>query len=132
MAVLRRHSWPGNLRELQSVLKQSMLQATGPILLPDFLPAYLRTTPRPSEVAGGLSEWDNFLNDRLQAGSKELHAEWLALTERHLLTRVLRHTGGNQVQAARILGISRNSLRSKIRTLGIAIARQAGPVEGDE
>ena len=43
--------------------------------------------------------------------------------ERSLLTRVLRHTGGNQVQAAKLLGITRGSLRTKIRTLGIQIGR---------
>ena len=43
--------------------------------------------------------------------------------ERSLVTRVLRHTGGNQLQAAKILGITRGSLRTKIRTLGISIER---------
>ena len=43
--------------------------------------------------------------------------------ERQLLTLVLRHTGGNQLQAAQILGITRNSLRHKLRALGITIAR---------
>jgi two-component system nitrogen regulation response regulator GlnG len=41
--------------------------------------------------------------------------------ERIVLTRVLQHTAGNQVQAARILGITRGSLRTKIRDLGIVI-----------
>ena len=40
-----------------------------------------------------------------------------------VLVRVLKHTGGNQLQAARILGITRGSLRTKIRALGISIAR---------
>jgi two-component system nitrogen regulation response regulator GlnG len=43
--------------------------------------------------------------------------------EREVLVRVLKHTDGNQLQAARILGITRGSLRNKIRTLGISIAR---------
>jgi two-component system nitrogen regulation response regulator GlnG len=43
--------------------------------------------------------------------------------ERRLITRVLQHTGGNQVQAARILGINRGSLRAKIRSLQITIER---------
>ena len=47
----------------------------------------------------------------------------LALMERQLLTAVLRHTQGNQVQASRILGITRGSLRTKIRSLGITIER---------
>jgi two-component system nitrogen regulation response regulator GlnG len=47
----------------------------------------------------------------------------LALAERYLLTRVLHQTRGNQVQAAKMLGISRNNLRAKIRSLGITIER---------
>jgi two-component system nitrogen regulation response regulator GlnG len=50
--------------------------------------------------------------------------------ERVLLARILQHTGGNQVQAARILGITRGSLRTKIRDLGITIARTVAA--GDE
>jgi two-component system nitrogen regulation response regulator GlnG len=46
--------------------------------------------------------------------------------ERHLLSRVLRHTGGNQLQAAKILGITRGSLRTKIRALGITIEKTVG------
>ena len=43
--------------------------------------------------------------------------------EREVLVRVLKHTDGNQLQAAKILGITRGNLRNKIRTLGISIAR---------
>ena len=43
--------------------------------------------------------------------------------EGEVLVRVLRHTDGNQLRAARILGITRGSLRNKIRALGISIAR---------
>jgi DNA-binding protein Fis len=68
-------------------------------------------------------DWESFLNARLHAGSTELYAEALAVMERQVLTRVLRHTGGNQLQAARILGLTRNSLRYKLRALGITIAR---------
>ena len=49
--------------------------------------------------------------------------------ERSLVTRVLRHTGGNQLQAAKILGITRGSLRTKVRTLGITIERSVSPPE---
>ena len=44
---LRRHSWPGNIRELQSVLKQALLQASGPSLLPAFLPTLPEEPSRP-------------------------------------------------------------------------------------
>jgi two-component system nitrogen regulation response regulator GlnG len=43
--------------------------------------------------------------------------------ERQVLTQVLRHTAGNQLQAAQLLGITRNSLRHKLRALGITIER---------
>ena len=51
--------------------------------------------------------------------------------ESEVIARVLRHVGGNQVQAARILGITRNSLRTKIRALGITIERTVTEQEED-
>jgi two-component system nitrogen regulation response regulator GlnG len=47
--------------------------------------------------------------------------------ERQLLPRVLRHTRGSQLQAARLLGISRNCLRNKLRALGLTIERAVCP-----
>jgi len=125
LAVLRQHNWPGNLRELQSVLKQALLQATGPVLVPEFLPTYLRAQPRTSAApaAPAAPDLGRFVQDRLQAGGDNLYADAVNLLERYLVTEVLRHTAGNQVQAARILGITRNSLRHKIRTLDITIER---------
>jgi two-component system nitrogen regulation response regulator GlnG len=128
------YPWPGNVRELQSVLRQALLQATGPTLLPEFLPL-----PAPGshegvpelldgEAHGALL--DAFVEKRLRAGSETLYAEALAFMERHLLARVLRSTQGNQSRAAKILGITRGSLRGKIRMLGITI-NQAVNVEGD-
>jgi two-component system nitrogen regulation response regulator GlnG len=61
--------------------------------------------------------------ERIAAGTENLYAEGIDRMEREVLVRVLKHTGGNQVQAARILGITRGSLRLKIRTLKIAIGR---------
>jgi two-component system nitrogen regulation response regulator GlnG len=52
-----------------------------------------------------------------------LDAAAVAELELHLLAQVLRHTRGSQLQAARLLGISRNSLRGKLRALGLTIER---------
>jgi nitrogen regulation protein NR(I) len=126
LELLRRYPWPGNVRELQSVLKQALLQATGPVLLPDFLPPRAAETPIPirdveeSSKEAGL---EAFIEARLQAGTQELYAEALERLERMLVTRVLRQTSGNQLQAAKILGITRGSLRGKIRDLGVRIDR---------
>lgn len=124
-AALRAYLWPGNVRELQSVLKQSLLQMSGSVLLPDFLPQQVRkpaAAPPPTETNGAFN-WDDFVAGRVAANTVNLYAESLERMEREVLLRVLKHTGGNQLQAARILGITRGSLRNKIRHLGISIAR---------
>jgi two-component system nitrogen regulation response regulator GlnG len=122
MTVLKAHSWPGNIRELQSALKQALLHSHGPVLLQRDLPAHL--TQPPSVGAGSEAfDWQSFVAGRIAAGSENLYAEAVERLEREVLVRVLQHTGGNQVQAARILGITRGSLRTKIRALGIVLGR---------
>jgi two-component system nitrogen regulation response regulator GlnG len=131
MDALRQCTWPGNVRELQSVLKQALLQATGTILVPDFLPESLlkpgpTTETQPIEETRPLVQ---FIEEQLAAGTENLYEQSLRRMERILLTRVLQHTQGNQVQASKLLGITRGSLRNKIRELGISIART---VEGND
>ncbi|MBY0458198.1 MAG: sigma-54 dependent transcriptional regulator, partial [Gemmataceae bacterium] len=133
-AALRGYHWPGNVRELQSVLKQALLRGGGPVLLPDDL--NLPAPPAPSPGATGATgapgpapadrpalDWDRFVSERLDAGSNDVYAECLAVMERQLLVRVLQRTGGNQLRAAERLGITRGSLRHKLRTLGITIEK---------
>jgi two-component system nitrogen regulation response regulator GlnG len=107
------------------VLKRAVLQLSGPVLTPDVLPVDL---PGKTSPAIGL---DDFIDERLQAASTDLHAEALAFMERVMLTKVLKHTDGNQSQAAKILNITRGTLRSKIRELGITI-HQAVQIEAEE
>ncbi len=131
MALLRRYPWPGNARELQSILKQALLQATGQTLLPDFLPEDLRRVarpPQPTDPSAPLVS-PQFIEDRLAAGTLNLYEEVQQQVEKALFGRVLQHTDGNQLQAARILGVSRGRLRKKLRELGITITHV---VEGDE
>ncbi len=128
LALLEVYPWPGNVRELQSVLKQSLLQANGSVLLPDYLPDAIRSGVTPArtstpETGSTLTDWDAFVAQRMASGSENLYAESLELMEKEVLLRVLRHTSGNQVQTARILGITRGSLRNKIRSLNIEISR---------
>ena len=130
--ALRRYRWPGNVRELQSALKQGLLQMSGGVLLPDFLPVLQKaasvepaeagTAPGPVPGRPAL-DWDRFIVERLDAGSRDVYAECLAALERQLLTRVLERTGGNQLRAAELLGITRGSLRYKLRALGLTIER---------
>jgi nitrogen regulation protein NR(I) len=123
MEILRGHFWPGNVRELENVVKQTLVQTTGSVVIPDFLPPLSPSGAaelEPAVCRGGQAEGlAEFIEGRIRAGSGDLYAESVAFLERRLLTRVLHETSGNQSQAARILGITRGSLRNKIRALGI-------------
>jgi two-component system nitrogen regulation response regulator GlnG len=127
MEVLRRYPWPGNVRELQSVVKQALLGTTGPVVLPEFLPASVRRAENDTGDSGfdygGLTA---YVENQLAAGSTSLYADYQALADRHLLALVLRHTGGNLSRAAATLGITRATLRTKLAALGLSVERPTG------
>jgi two-component system nitrogen regulation response regulator GlnG len=124
LEVLRQYPWPGNVRELQSALKQALLRATGSVLMPEFLPDSLtKRNGAAAAAAEDILTLGQFIDGRIAAGSEDLYAEALRRLERLLVTKVLQHTGGNQLQAAKVLGITRGSLRNKVRELGITISR---------
>ena len=126
IGVLQEYSWPGNVRELQSVVKQALLQSSSPVLTRDCLPRFV-SSPGTIGALGTIGpsvpgdDLDALITERLQADSSNLYDEAIAMAERKLISRVLEHTDGNQVRAAKILGIARGSLRKKIRSLGIRI-----------
>jgi DNA-binding NtrC family response regulator len=132
--LLRRYGWPGNVRELQSVVKYALLHSTGQVLLPNCLPSSFTEkknarAPSPAGLVFHFGDLEYFLQERLRAGSTNLNAEWHALIEANFLSRVLQHTRGNISQAARILGIDRGTLRSRIKALGISPAEGTSPEE---
>jgi len=124
MDVFLNYSWPGNVRELQNVLKQTLLRSAGNVIIPDFIPDRVRF---PQTIGGGAASGDegtdlrHFVDDRLEADSTDLYAEALEFMERYVVTRVLRVCDGNQSKAARMLGITRGCLRSKVRALKVSI-----------
>jgi two-component system nitrogen regulation response regulator GlnG len=137
---LRGHAWPGNIRELQSVLKQALLHASGTVLLPPFLPSEVgsqRSEVRgqepdagaPLTSEGGL---EAFIRGRLGPEAHDLYAEAHRQVDRVLLPLVLEHTGGNQHQAARLLGIARQTLRQKLRDLGLHVTHAVEANEEDQ
>jgi DNA-binding NtrC family response regulator len=122
MDRLREYPWPGNLRELQSVLKQALLRATGSVLMPAMLPD-LATEPAPAADGGpmaGRTGLDEYIRKRLADGSASLHEEAHRELDRMLLPLVMEHTRGNQFQAAKVLGVARQTLRRRLRELHIA------------
>jgi two-component system nitrogen regulation response regulator GlnG len=132
---LRGYGWPGNIRELQSVLKQALLRASGPVLLPAFLPelsgdagatAATAVAQSPAEADLGLGA---YISQRLGPDARDLYAEVHREVDRILLPLVMEFTHGNQNQAARLLGIARQTLRQKLRDLGLHVTHS---VEADE
>jgi two-component system nitrogen regulation response regulator GlnG len=122
--VLVNYSWPGNVRELQNVLKQTLLRSAGPVIIPDFLPDKVRHPEKhaPAEESdGSATDLREFVDEHLTDEATNLYADALEFMERYVVTRVLRACDGNQSQAARILGITRGCLRSKVRALNISI-----------
>jgi two-component system response regulator AtoC len=132
LARLQAYSWPGNIRQLQSVLKQAILQMRGDTILLDDLPALNGDGLSLQQSSSSAFDWDRFVTDRINAGTNSLYAQALEHMEQEVLVRVLKYTNGNQLQAAKILGITRGSLRNKIRSLGIEITRDIrGSEEAD-
>jgi two-component system nitrogen regulation response regulator GlnG len=126
IAALRAHGWPGNVRELQSVLKQGILQTPpGGVLLPEYLTVAAADARAANLAARQDAEfrWERYVAERIDAGTENLYREAQELMEREVLMAVLQRTAGNQVQAARILGITRGSLRTKIKSLSISIGK---------
>jgi two-component system nitrogen regulation response regulator GlnG len=124
--------WTGNIRELQSILKQALLHASGAVLLPAFLPELPRKPSEPGPPApasGDLGGLEAFIRKRLGAEASDLYAEVHRQVDRLLLPRVLEYTGGSQQQAAHLLGIARQTLRMKLRDLGLHVTHS---VETDE
>ena len=108
-ARLLRYGWPGNVRELRNVLERAVILASGDVLTVEHLPPELveSTVGRADSTPGSLPV--------------ALPAEGLRLeeVERDLVRQALESTGGNQVRAARLLGISRDALRNRMKKFGL-------------
>jgi len=127
--LLVEHAWPGNVRELENALIRACVLAGGRTLTSgDFhLSGESNVPPSPAGDAA-LDELvrrklRDLLPTQADALPKDLHALALSWVERPLLEFVLEKTGGNQLRAAEILGINRNTLRKKITTLGVSLKK---------
>jgi two-component system nitrogen regulation response regulator GlnG len=119
--LLTSYAWPGNLDELQSVLRQALIENSGTILPSSSLQALLHSPDGDKPIASNqATNWRTFVSLRLQADTSSLYAESLAEMERQLLTLVMDQTENNQAKSARLLGITRGNLRKKLRSLGLA------------
>jgi two-component system nitrogen regulation response regulator GlnG len=120
---LAEYDWPGNVRQLQSALKYAIIRASGEVLTLDGLPEYLLepgSEPQRSEAGGRLPDVAARTAGLLHAGETDLYRHLCLEMDRTVLDVVLRHVKGNQVQASELLGISRTTLRAKLRALGMS------------
>jgi DNA-binding NtrC family response regulator len=126
---LMEYHWPGNLDELQSVIRAALLQSKGVVLA---TPQLQQAVGRAAESVDSDEEgagWDvsKFAQEAIQRKSSNLYADAITHLDRLLLKEVLSMTLGNQARAATILGITRTSLRRKIASLEINLHELATP-----
>ncbi|HEV8143620.1 MAG TPA: sigma-54 dependent transcriptional regulator [Methylomirabilota bacterium] len=118
------HDWPGNVRELENVIQRAMVMATNGVILPEHLPIGPVSAAASVAVDASLEELvERKLLECVRGlrthASANLYDLMIGLVEKPLLRAVLRETRGNQVRAAQILGINRNTLRKKLTEHGI-------------
>lgn len=125
-ALLVQHPWPGNVRELENILVRAAVLAPGRMLTATDI-SLPPTEPQLPEHFAELS-----LEETVRRKLKvlfhqpnttplvDLHTLIIGQVEKPLIELTLEHTGGNQLKAAELLGINRNTLRKKITDLKIA------------
>jgi DNA-binding NtrC family response regulator len=134
------HRWPGNVREFQSAIRYAMVHATGDVLIPEYLPdsclqkSHAFPKPMgdqqlighdalanvgPDEPLYPFVKLMDYVKRLLADGKPDVYRHMIHEVDRHMFFEVMKHFRGNQLQAAERLGISRMTLRSKLRSLGM-------------
>jgi DNA-binding NtrC family response regulator len=137
LSALLSYDWPGNVRELENVIKGSLVVARGSVFRPEFLPPHIRqksaaATANPAGQAAPsaapshrqvLRDYaEGIAADPQRAGSA--HADAVGAMEREIIRACLVRTNGMLTLAARMLGMTRTTLRKKIAKYGIQIDTQ--------
>ncbi len=131
LPVLLKYPWPGNVRELENAIKAALVVARGSVFRLEFLPEHIRQCADVGPI-------DNPATDGLSAGSPanearsvaeqlvsqpalvgKLHETATAMIEREIIRVCLERTNGQLAPAAKMLGISRTTLRKRIAQYGI-------------
>ena len=127
--LLLAHDWPGNVRELKNAIERAMILEEEPVLRPAYLPFSV------AQPHAGVTAFEHTSSP--QAGSQPLAdgrllpplsipegGTSLEEVERALVELALRQAGGNQTHAARLLDISRDALRYKMKKFGLMHAEE--------
>jgi len=129
-AILNNHPWPGNVRELENTLVRAAVLAPGPTLMPQDLALAKRDSG--ATVYDDMSLEDivrlklkEYFRQTRDVEPRDLYPLIIERVERPLIELTLERTHGNQLKAAAILGINRNTLHKKITQLKIAPKRRS-------
>ena len=130
LRLLTGYGWPGNVRELENTIKRAVILSSDPLLTVADFPG-LRVQKGGEMVQSEELSLEGIVDIKLRGSftnmekmeSGDVYTMVLEQVERPLIRFVLEKTRGNQVRAADILGINRNTLRKKITELGIEVKR---------
>ena len=121
---LEQHHWPGNVRELENVIQRALVMAKGDAILPGDLPPELAggTAAAAQAVtadAGGDADLAALAGKLFRWARREPSRKIIPAVERELIIHALKEAAGNQVHAAKLLGITRATLRKRVEKFGI-------------
>ncbi|MCW5977708.1 MAG: sigma 54-interacting transcriptional regulator [Bryobacteraceae bacterium] len=108
--MLLSHSWPGNVRELRNAIERAMILEESSFITPLSLPLAIGRVPASAMVAGGASIPIPVVSPRPPEVGLSLEDN-----EKQLILRALEKTNGNQTQAAKLLQVTRDTLRYKMK-----------------
>jgi two-component system nitrogen regulation response regulator GlnG len=126
--ALEQYHWPGNVRELENVIRRALVMAKGDALLIGDLPSEI-TGQGPTGAGvvplaavsgeGAVSDVAVLARQLFQWARREPKLKIIPTVERELVIQALKETSGNQVHAAKLLGITRATLRKRVEKFGI-------------
>jgi DNA-binding NtrC family response regulator len=121
LAVQQADSWPGNVRELENMTRRLLLAARGLSINADAVRQTLAARNAEAAPAGhSFAGFASALQTRAQKGElQDTHARMLAEAECEILTQAITLAEGNQAKATRWLGLSRLTLREKLKQFGL-------------
>lgn len=125
MEKLKNYSWPGNIRELENTIKRALIWSKGNVITD--LHIAFDSESISKNMTNSIDEFSPQLSSHLDAlfryivihSGENVYSELLGIIEEFLIRRALEETNDNRVQAAKLLGISRNTLRDRIKRFGI-------------